>query len=172
MAALSMGTQRPGRGWVGERRPGRAVHAVAMQQYRRRPRLGVLRQGGTMLALLAGFFAALQRESAVVAQCTGGGLSDEVLCRALGKQCGEIAGEALRVVLSTPHFGCCRLYILLTGSHAGALCQTTAMREPDCRQLWHYDHLSSLRGQYDLHRPFLLPPVPDMRRSRERLRIR
>ena len=119
-ASLSMGAQRSGHGWVGERRPARALHAGAAQRYRRRPRLGVLRQGGTLLVLLAGLFAALQRERAVVAQCTGGGLSDEVLCRALGKECGEIAGGAHRVLLYTPCLGCFRLYILLTGPHAVA----------------------------------------------------
>jgi hypothetical protein len=93
---MGMGMGRAGTG------PVPPPAAVALQQYRRRPRLGVLRQGGALLGLLLAMFAALQGERAVVAQCTGGGLSDEVLCRALGKECGEVAGEILRALLGTP----------------------------------------------------------------------
>lgn len=84
-------------GGEGVHGPARRCGAVAGRYRRRRPRLAVLRRGSALLGLAAALLAALQGERGVQAQCSGRGLSDEVLCQALGKECGEVPGASLRV---------------------------------------------------------------------------
>ena len=152
---------RPPPGWP----PGRAPCPPGQMQlhlYRRQARFGVLRRGSALLGLAAGLFAALQADWAT-AQCTGGGLSDEVLCRALGKECGEVLGASSHA----------RSYRRTLDSPASVHMSMQPL-EPDLiasfvvashkyRQLWHYDHVPSMRGRHDLHRSFLLPQIADMR---------
>ena len=88
---------------AGERR--RAAAAPLPLDRRRRPRLRVLRGGSVLLGVGVGLLAAMQSErlAFVAAQCTGGGLEDDVLCRALGKECGRVLGASLRTHLPTTH---------------------------------------------------------------------
>jgi hypothetical protein len=136
--------------------PAAAAAARVTVYRRRRPRLGLLRRA-VLTAAAAWTLSALSDRAAVcTAQCTGGGIPDDVLCQALGHECGEVAGAQSADLADRP--------LSLTR------CAATARRRPACtfltswflstrrphRYLRHDNHLPSLRRQHGLHRPFLL----------------